>query len=356
MPKTIIFSKRNKRNKRVSKKHYKKMSKNNKKYKKYRKTHKNKILKGGFSSAQFAGALAVAAVMDMDKIVLIPKEGTSSKRYDFEIDANNRPKISSGRMVVPGTRGNINIKNFNIFVGSTKSDLLIQIDGNDSVINRLAAITQTLAQPQNALVLIENAQEGGLITQPKADNLKEEVRSNAGNNMLTNSNVEPESKFFENFIKMILDLLGLFILYILKLISEYMKTPSSELTVTPQETSIAVVTPEETSNEVVVIVNNNPVDAGEAGEAVPEAAEAAEDINQLFNEIGNLPQFRDIGVDNPIEAPRDNTFKCVNPYNRTTATIKDRIKSCNRIGEPNPNFVGKTWPVLQTCVNECYSP
>ena len=335
MPKSVTFRKRNKR---VSKKHYKKMSKNNKKH---RKTLRNKILKGGFNSAQFAGALAVAVAMDMDKIVLIPnKAGKSagSKRYDFEIDADNRPKLSAGRLTVPGTRSTINIRNFDIFVGSTKNDLLIQMEGNDSVINRLAAITQTLAQPQNANALIVSAQEGGLITPYEADNLKEEVRSNAGNNMLTNGNVEPGSKNFENFIKMVLDLLGLFmmfILYILKLISESMKTPSSELT---------VVTPQETSNEVVAVVNNT-----------PDASKAAEDINQTFVDIGTLPQFKDTKNED-IQPSVDNTFKCVNPYNRDTATIKDRVKSCNKIGEPNANFVGRTWSNLQPCVNECYSP
>ena len=335
MPKSVTFRKRNKR---VSKKHYKKMSKNNKKH---RKTHKNKILKGGFNSAQFAGALAVAVAMDMDKIVLIPNEAgksINSKRYDFEIDADNRPKLSAGKLMVPGTRSNINIKNFNIFVGSTKSDLLIQMEGNSSVISRLAAITQTLAQPQNANALIETAQEGGLITQPEADNLKEEVRSNAGNNMLTNGNVEPESKNFENFIKMTLDLLGLFFTFlftILKLIFESMKTPSSELT---------VVTPQQISNEVVAVVNN-----------APDAGEAAEDINQTLNDIGSLPQFKDTGNEN-IQAPVDNTFKCVNPYNRDTATIKDRIKSCNKVGQSHQNFTGQTWPVLQNCVDTCFMP
>jgi hypothetical protein len=144
----------------------------------------------------------------------------------------------------------------------------------------------------------------------------------------------------ETTFKLILDLLGLFFIFlfnIIKLIYDSMNKPqpSSEIT---------VVTPQQTSNEVVAVVNNT-----------PEASEAAEDIKQTLDDIGTLPQFRDTQDEN-IEAPVDNTFKCVNPYNRGTATIKDRIKSCNRIGAPNENFVGKSWPILQNCVNECYSP
>jgi len=334
MPKKVTLRKKNKR---VSLKHYKKISKNNKKH---RKTFRNKIFKGGFNSAQFAGALAVAAAMGMNKIVLIPNEaGTQSRRYDFEIDANNKPKLSAGRFTVPGTRSTINIRNFNIFVGSTTSDLLIQMEGNDSVIKRLAAITQTIAQPQNAIALITNAEQEGIITQSEAENLTEEVRNNSPNNMLTNVNVEPESKDFENIIKLILDLLGLFFIFLFNLIKLL-----NDSTNQPPSSSAITVTPQQTSDAVVAVVNNTP----------QAADQAAEDIKQTLDDIGSLPQFRDIRGET-IEPPTDNNFKCVNPYDRTTATTRDRLQSCNRIGPPNVRFVGRSFPGIQNCVSECYT-
>ena len=154
-----------------------KFSKKNKKtvYKKNKRTFRNnrRSLKGGFNPSQFAGALAVCSLLEMNKIVLIPKPNTNSKRYEFIFDKDKKPTLSKGKFIVPGTRSNINISNFFIFVGSTDSNVLIKIDGNDNVVDRLANLTKNILKKENALSIVDEKQ-------PKSQTTQEEpIKSDA---------------------------------------------------------------------------------------------------------------------------------------------------------------------------------
>jgi hypothetical protein len=333
---------------------HKKTARKSSQAKKYRhkKTNKNKkIFKGGFSAAQFAGALAVAAATGMNKIVLIPNEAgkvAKSKRYDFIFDMTNKPVLgrSSGKATfkIPGTSSNVNIKNYDIYVGSQDSDLLIKIYGNDSVIKRLASITQTIIQPQNAIALINTAEQNGQITQAVANDLQQGVEENltGGTMLLGNETVQPDNSAFIKYVQFIFNLLLLFFQLLFSIIfaSKNQEPMNQEQEPMNQEAN----TPASTPNQVVAIINNE-----------PSAEETAENINDTLNYIGELPQFRDTPDTVEPEPAVDNRFKCVNPYTRSNATTRDRIKSCNKIGPSNENFTEREWRTLQPCIEECYN-
>ncbi len=325
------------RKKRRFSKRYNAFSKNKKKH---NKSLRKKMFKGGFSTAQFAGALAVAAFLEMDKIVLIPNEAgrrARSRRYDIEIDPDNKPRIINRSQLQAGPRSNVSIKNFDIYVGSTTSDLLIKIEGNNSVIDRLATITQTVVQPQNARALIQSGQSAGLLTADQADELNDSAQQNlpGATAMLTNGNVDPESSNFEKVFQIVMTLLKLFFSLIIFLLGKLPQQPQRPISSTPQDTQ----------TQAVIIFQGSPDDANHA----------AEQINNDLNDIGNLPQFRDDESENPVPADEVQGFKCVTPYNRDTANAKNRVRSCNKIDDPHQNFTGRTWPNLQSCVNECYT-
>jgi hypothetical protein len=370
MGKKITLRKKHKLSKRnlkkINKKHNTFTSKNRKKNKSLR----NKRFKGGFNAIQFAGALAVAAALDMDKIVLIPNvagRAVKSKRYDIEIDQNNKPIIKSGKLQT-ASRMRVNIKNFDIYVGSTTSDLLIKIEGNDSLIRRLAEITQTVVQPQNAGALIESGQNAGLITAEEANNMNESVQQDlpAANAMLMSGNVEPKSSNFEKVFQIVMTLLKLLMSLIFLLLSKLPKEPVRPETTMPQDPQTQVLTvleglqdpqsqvltvfegPQDIQIQVLTVFEGTPDAENNAT-----ANDAAEQLNNDINNIGQLPQFRDNDSENPIPAESSN-FKCVTPYNRDTASAKNRTKSCNKIGTPHENFKERIWPNLQSCVNECY--
>jgi hypothetical protein len=317
--------------------------------KKYRhkKTNKNKkIFKGGFNAAQFAGALAVAAATGMNKIVLIPNAAgkiAKSKRYDFLFDMTNKPTLGKSTFKIPGTSSNVNIKNFDIYVGSQDSDLLIKMEGNSSVINRLASITQTIIQPQNAIALINTAQQNGQITQAVANDLQQGVDENltGGRMLLGNETVQPDNSDFIKYVQFIFNLLLLFFQLLFSII--FASKNQEPMNQEPEPMNQGANTPASTSNDVVAIINNE-----------PSAEETAENINDTLNDIGELPQFRDTNNEN-VEPAVDNSFKCVNPYTRSNATARDRIKSCNKIGPSNENFTGRKWETLQPCVEQCYN-
>ena len=305
--------------------------------KKHNKSLRKKIFKGGFNTAQFAGALAVAAFLEMNKIVLIPNAAgivARSKRYDIEIDPDNKPIIRSGKLQA-GPRSTISIKNFDVYVGSTTSDLLIKIEGNNSVIDRLATITQTVVQPQNAGALIQSGQSAGLLTADQAAELNDSAQQNLprATAMLTNGNVEPESSNFAKVFQIVMTLLKLFFSLIMFLLGKL-----------PQQPQRPVSTPQDTQSQAVTVFQGAPA----------AASASAEQINNDLNDIGNLPQFRDNQSENPVPADEDQSFKCVTPYNRDTANAKNRVRSCNKIDNPHQNFRERNFSNLQSCVNECY--
>jgi len=340
---------RSKRKKSSKKNNLRKKNSRNKKYRN-KKTNKNrKSLRGGFNIAQFAGALAVAAALGKNKIVLIPKEA-SSKRYDIvlNLDIENIKNPSQGKFTIPGTRSNVNIKNFDIYVGSTEDTNLIKIEGNDSVIKRLAALTSKLAEPNNANAIINRAENMSLITGGNANNLNEAVNDNLTPNNLaliasTQESFQPDDNVFIKLIQTIFSILLLFF----KILFSYLTASQTEGTVlVPPNTSANAPTPDNISQQVVAFISSEPND--ESG------PQLAQNVDEMINEIGSLPQFEDRGGMN-IQEPVDNSFKCVKPYDRDTSTTKERIKSCNKTGIPHPSFSGRTWPGLQNCVNECYT-
>jgi hypothetical protein len=330
--------------------------------KKHNKSLRRKLFKGGFNTAQFAGALAVAAFLEMDKIVLIPNAAgrqARSKRYNIIINPDNTPKIINGSYLQAESKSRISIKNFDVYVGSTTSDLLIKIDGNDGVTNRLATITQTIVQPQNAGTLIQSGQSAGLLPADEAVELNESSQQNLhrANAMLTNGIVEPESSNFANVFQTVMTLLKLFFTLIIFLLSKLHQQPqrlvsipqdiqSQALTVLPQQPQRLVSIPQDIQSQALTVFQGTPA----------AASASAEQINNELNGIGNYPQFRD-DVDqseNPVPANEDQGFKCVTPYNRDTANTKNRVRSCNKINSPHPKFRDKSYRNLQSCVSECY--
>lgn len=47
-------------------------------------------------------------------------------------------------------------------------------------------------------------------------------------------------------------------------------------------------------------------------------------------------------------------YYCTAPYNRRSATIKDRVKSCAMGGKAAQGFAGQKWANKQQCVESCY--
>jgi hypothetical protein len=80
---------------------------------------------------------------------------------------------------------------------------------------------------------------------------------------------------------------------------------------------------------------------------------AAENLNNSLNEIGKFEQYLDNG--DTVTPAAQNTFKCVMPYNKSTASNKDRFKSCNKVGNPDIKFKDIVWPNLQNCVEDCHN-
>ena len=105
-----------------------------------KRTRKNlkKRFKGGFNSIQLAGAIAVAGLLGKNKLVFIrkPESRGVNNRYEFILEGT-RPRLVSNRSKIEISKGvYIAINNFNIYVGSTEDDILIQITGNDAVAER----------------------------------------------------------------------------------------------------------------------------------------------------------------------------------------------------------------------------
>lgn len=47
-------------------------------------------------------------------------------------------------------------------------------------------------------------------------------------------------------------------------------------------------------------------------------------------------------------------FYCTTPYNRTTATTAERVKSCQKGGRSHGKFLGSRWGGRQPCVESCH--
>lgn len=290
--------------------------------KKLRKTVR--YFKGGFNTAQLAGALAMLVAVKMDKLVLIPKpEATSSKRYDVVVeDVKGFPKLKSNKLMIPGTKSNISIGNFNLYIGSTKNDLLIKVDGNESIINRLAKLSETLMVPENANALITVANEHELITDVQARDVRKEVNEvkKIGDSIKKAKEPMPINT---KSVNLLLELLSMFFGILFMLLSH-----KKEENVPSIETSSALVTSLVTYDK-------------------------AEQIMDEIDEILELPQFKDQGPNKIPISLEDKDFKCIKPYNKSTASKLDRKTSCNRAGPSTAKFENRTWSNLQSCVEEC---
>jgi hypothetical protein len=315
-----------------------KFSKKNKKaiYKKNRKTFRNnRSLKGGFNSIQFAGALAICSMLEMNKIVLLPKPNTKSKRYEFIFDKDNKPNLSKDKFKVPGTSSYINISNFFIFVGSTDSNVLIKIDGNDSVVNRLANLTKNILKKDNAKRIVSACRSNGLLDDIDENELNNEIDETEGSikqilngHLNTSTDKENLNNALLNIIHLIMTILSMFFQLLFALLE---KLPKSQTTQEEPIKSDALVVVESIEGSF-----NN----------------AAENLNNSLNEIGKFEQYLDDGE--TVTPAAQNTFKCVMPYNKSTATNKDRFKSCNKVGTPVEKFKDATWQNLQNCVEQCH--
>jgi hypothetical protein len=73
---------------------------------------------------------------------------------------------------------------------------------------------------------------------------------------------------------------------------------------------------------------------------------ANSELDDLFNVIDELPVYHENGLDD------DKRFRCVKPVKRSDATIKDRIKSCARVGKNHPDL-NERFDNRQTCVEYC---
>jgi hypothetical protein len=288
---------------------------------------KTKKHRGGFNSAQLAGAIAVAAATGMNRIVLIPNEAgraAGSSRYEFTLNPNSPPtlRVRSGRqsLTVPGTSSTVNIKNFDIYIGSS-NDLLIKIAGNESVIGRLATLANGVKN--NAEPLISTGVRLGHVSQGEAEELRRDLP------ML--------KKLADTSVNMLL--LGITILF--KLMVLFFKIVIRILF--PVGSSPREPEPSNPPSEgAIVAMIQNPEQHLDVIQT---------EYDTLLEAINTLPQFT---FTDEILTPVNTEFKCVTPYNRTTATVQDRVRSCNRMGPSHSKFTGRTWPLLQPCVSECY--
>ena len=138
-------------------------------------TKKKYNLKGGFNRSQFQGAVAMCAYLGYTQIILINKKNTEEKHTITFNTNGNMPTIKSSggydRMQIPGTFSNINIKNWDIYVGNKHdnnednednddedNDLLIKIEGNVSVTDRFANVFKALSNPNTANALVITAE------------------------------------------------------------------------------------------------------------------------------------------------------------------------------------------------------
>lgn len=370
------------------KKRFSRSKKNSKKQKRVRKTFRNKMLKGGFNQAQFTGAFAVAAVMGMDKVVLMPKNNTS-KRYDFVIDKDNKPTLSNhSRLNIPGTKSTIRVINFDIYIGSTTDNLLIKIDGNNSVINRLAKLTQTVITPENSTDLINTAQASGVITPTKAAELTElkdevlpyrnQILKNGNKQLLEDgqaNNVNPEGKMFIQLVQIIIALIKLLFDCLVDVLSKQPSRDQSQqssarvsfntndessdvVIFEPKDESSAMVsvnTIEEEQSQALVVFLGNEDKNGNVPDPADVAAAAKTIYETTLNDIEELPQYIDNGENEYPTIVVDNQHKCVTPYNTTSSNIKDRIKSCNKIGPPHKDFKDQRYDHLTRCIEDCHT-
>ena len=362
--------------------------------KKYRHKRTNKkIFKGGFNSAQLAGAIAVAGFYGMNKLVLIRKRGKIGEhgrmqgginRYEIILNPNEpRPTLNRQQQIRIG-RGNLNIRNFDIYVGSENNNLLIQITGNEGVLERLNNLVEVVAQPANALALYQNRHLELPAPQANADQIIQyaPAAANLVVNQDDNQDVNMERILFAvnilfSIIWWFFKLLYKIIIFIIKqntsvrlpaqavprpiddlaLVPRAVPRPIDDLALVPR----AVADEDEVADEDVEEIPNDRTIINAIVNYNPENRDQNLDIlinnywNNIMNNIEQLPQFMDNGGDNiNITEPVDNTFKCVRPYNRLNATGQDRVRSCNKIGPPDPMFINQRYANLQSCANNCF--
>jgi hypothetical protein len=242
-----------------------KISKKNKKsiYKKNRKTFRNnRSLKGGFSPNQFAGALAICSMLEMNKIVLLPKEKTNSKRYVFIFNKDNKPSLSKGKFKVPGTNSNITISNFYIFVGSTDSNVLIKIDGNDSVVNRLAKLTTKILEKDNAKRIVSACRSKGLLDDIDENELNNEIDETQGSmkkilNGDLNTDNENSNNALLNIIHLIMTILSMFFQLLFALLEKLPKSQTTQEEPIKSDALVVVESIEGSFNNAAENLNNS---------------------------------------------------------------------------------------------------
>jgi hypothetical protein len=353
-------------------------SKNSKKHRRVsRKTFRNKMMKGGFNNSDFAGAFAVAAAMDMNKVVLIPKPGRDGIRYDVVLGEGYENTNTYNRPITVDTTGrrydkkekrmknkqmahfnnpeqvDLYIEDYDIYVGSTRDNVLIKMDGNKSVLNRLAAITNTVIKKENSTALIETAQSLTVINPDIAENLQERVNE-IDTKMLTNGQgIDIQDNNFIKLIQIILALVKLLFDCLESVLNPSNSRISGNEIPTfrneiPQSSEMVVYdNPSEVSTAIVnFVTSEDPRSDAESAEAI---------YDTVVDDIGKLTQYIDNDDSNPIpENPSDNQYRCVTPYDKTITTdIKARSRSCNKVGIPARGFEDKRYKNNGLCYTEC---
>jgi hypothetical protein len=338
-------------------------------------TKKKYNLKGGFNRSQFQGAVAMCAYLGYTQIILINKKNTEEKHTITFNTNGNMPTIKSSggydRMQIPGTFSNINIKNWDIYVGNKHdnnednednddedNDLLIKIEGNVSVTDRFANVFKALSNPNTANALVITA-ENKLEEHNNVRESELELVKNVKNELTKNKILGgPENKFesldiakFLAFIGLMYSLCNIFFLLLMLIIagsvgiaysnrsnkSRTQSTPKSEERSTPKSE-------QQQFQDVVAVVNTD---------NVPPAENVIDEFEYVLGEVDKFPQYKYInGVPEVIK--NKEYYYCVNPYVKSNTNKKDRIKSCNKTGPPHKNFSDKKYNNLQTCYSLCY--
>jgi len=325
------------------------------------KKRNTKLLKGGFNRHHLNVAFIVMEALGKDKIVLLPKK--NEKRYDIVVDDKKNIKITNSRghaRMNVSKNTYINIKNFNIYVGSTTDTELILIDGNDDNLKNLKEIYDKIIEPENALMIIQAAGSDALITRDEEENLTGQINEighlleNSPAKLLTSSSPK-QSNVVIDVIKLILNVLHLFFLIILKHMNKkrpkskspeaitalvVKKTPNSK---TPKSKSPKSKSPEAITALVVSNNNNSP------------ESDYEDSFNTILKDITEFPTYTDNGSNEAPTIKTHTPWKCVTPYSISNKDIQGRLRSCSNAHDANPDsrFENEIYTNRQQCIEKC---
>jgi len=250
-------------------------------------------MKGGFNRAQMKGAIAVAGLLKSRKIVLLPKPGSPSKRYEISLgDAYFEPKYGArnGNTTMNVNGAHINIKNFDVYVETTEGSLM-KIEGNESAMSRLEELTEKVLK-EGETIINQASLEGGASSQALAllPQAKNDLSGEGSDEVSMPESIASPDTTYTASVKLGVGLTDAFL-------------------------------------------KMNPI------------------ASELTTALDQLVVYKDPGGDaEPTEVATQ--FICKKPYNSENATAKDRIESCVK-GVPAEGE--STYANRQQCVSNCYN-